>query len=66
MENKKESDNDEEYVAEKVLDRRIGKDGEVEYYVKWEGYDDALLILFYFKLFYFKEIHGSLNLELDI
>uniref|UniRef100_A0A915NNC1 Chromo domain-containing protein n=1 Tax=Meloidogyne floridensis TaxID=298350 RepID=A0A915NNC1_9BILA len=35
-----ESDDDKEYIAEKVLDRKIGRDGEIEYFIKWEGYDD--------------------------
>uniref|UniRef100_A0A915LIK8 Chromo domain-containing protein n=1 Tax=Meloidogyne javanica TaxID=6303 RepID=A0A915LIK8_MELJA len=25
---------------DKVLDRKIGRDGEIEYFIKWEGYDD--------------------------
>jgi hypothetical protein len=28
-----------EYIVEKILDKRI-EDGIVEYYIKWEGYDD--------------------------
>ena len=47
-ENEDESDSDKEYVAEKVLDRRIGKDGQIEYYVKWEGYDDTRFLKFGF------------------
>jgi len=39
-----ESDDDKEYIAEKVLDRKIGRDGEIEYFIKWEGYDDDRLI----------------------
>ena len=31
---------DEEYEVEKVLDKRVKKGGQVEYMVKWRGYDD--------------------------
>lgn len=35
--NESGSGNEEEYIVEKILDRRIVK-GKVEYYIKWEGY----------------------------
>lgn len=31
---------EEEYVVEKVVRKRIGKRGEVEYFLKWKGYPD--------------------------
>ena len=31
---------DEEYEVETVLDKRTKKGGQVEYLVKWKGYDD--------------------------
>lgn len=35
-----ESSDEEEYVVEKVLDRRVGKGGRVEFFLKWKGYSD--------------------------
>lgn len=35
-----ESSEEEEYVVEKVLDRRTGKGGRVEFFLKWKGYSD--------------------------
>jgi len=32
---------EEEYVVEKILDKRIVKGGKVEYYLKWQGFDDV-------------------------
>ena len=31
---------EEEYVVEKIVGKRINKDGVLEYKVKWEGYSD--------------------------
>lgn len=32
---------EEEYVVEKIVDKRTTKSGKVEYYLKWKGYDDS-------------------------
>lgn len=32
--------NEEEYIVEKILDRRCSDVGEIEYYIKWQGYPD--------------------------
>lgn len=32
---------DEEYVVEKIADKRVGKEGKFEYLLKWKGYDDS-------------------------
>ena len=30
----------EDFVVERVLDKRLGRSGKVEYLLKWRGYDD--------------------------
>ena len=37
----KESEEEKQYTVEKVTDKRIGKNGEVEYLLKWQGYSAA-------------------------
>lgn len=32
---------EEEYIVEKILDKRTEEDGSVKYLLKWKGYDDA-------------------------
>lgn len=36
-----DSDIEEEYVVEKVVDKRTGKNNAIEYLVKWQGYRDS-------------------------
>jgi len=36
-----QADNEEEFVAEKILKKRIRKDGSVQYFVKWKNFDDS-------------------------
>merc|ERR1711915_871200 len=33
-------EDEEEFVVEKILDKRFGKKGKVEYYIKWLNYED--------------------------
>jgi len=35
------SEEEEEYVVEKIVDRRVMKGGKIEYFLKWKGYDDS-------------------------
>ena len=38
VESEKESEEEEEYVVEKICDKRIDDDGNVEYLLKWKGW----------------------------
>lgn len=35
------SESEEEFIVEKILDKRIVSGGKTEYYLKWKGYDDS-------------------------
>ena len=37
-------ENEEEYSVEKILDKRFGETGNVEYLLKWKGYRRDILI----------------------
>ena len=36
----KEESEEEEFMAEKIVKKRLGKNGKPEYFVKWKGYPD--------------------------
>jgi chromobox protein 1 len=35
-----EGEEEEEYVVEKIVDKRVSKSGKTEYFLKWKGYGD--------------------------
>lgn len=35
-----DDEEDEEFTVETVLERKVKKNGKVEYHIKWQGYDD--------------------------
>ena len=35
-----EEEEEEEYVVEHILHKRVTKKGELEYFIKWEGYSN--------------------------
>lgn len=39
-EDKEDRGDNEEFTVEKIIDKRLDKDGKTEYLLKWIGYDD--------------------------